>query len=177
MHAFIHSLPALPSFVVDALFGVAIIALANLFRRVAAIYMLFVLPGTCAHEAAHYCAAILTNGRPRFPSLLPARTHSGWRLGSVQLGNARWYNAAFIALAPLLLLPLSGWLYLHRIAAVSLWQGRHWLYLYSVIVMSMSALPSRVDLQLACKHSAGVALLLIVCVIGYVLLRPVLGIG
>lgn len=148
--------PPVQILLIDSIFFIAVVMLAKFCRRVTAIYIVFALPGTCAHEVAHFLVALFTNGRPRFPSIIPIRTHDGWLLGSVQLGNARWYNAAVIAFAPLALIPLAGWLYVHRIAAISPWSAQHWLYLYLIIVMSMSALPSRIDLRLAWKYSAGV---------------------
>ncbi len=171
---FLNRLPALHILLADGLFLCAIITAAKLLRRVTAIYLLFVLPGTCAHEIAHFLVAAATNGRPRFPSIIPARTRAGWLLGSVQLGNARWYNTAAIAFAPLLLLPLSMWFYWHRISAMPLLRVRHWLSLYAIIVVSMSALPSSVDLRLAWKNSAGLVFIASAGLIGYALLHYVL---
>src|SRR6185369_8396183 len=70
------------------------------------IYALTALPGTLAHELAHFVVAFVLGARPAFPSLLPVRTQRGWQLGSVQfrVGQAR---ALPIAMAPLLLAPLA----------------------------------------------------------------------
>ena len=72
------------------------------------IYALVALPGTLAHESAHFIVAFMLGARPEFPSLVPVRTERGWRLGSVafRVGHAR---ALPIALAPLLLAPLALW--------------------------------------------------------------------
>ena len=48
------------------------------------IYALIALPGTLAHELAHFIVAWVLFAHPRFPSLVPIRMESGgWRLGSV----------------------------------------------------------------------------------------------
>ena len=66
------------------------------------------LPGVAAHELAHWSAAILTNGKPTMPSVIPKKIGPGrYALGHVGVANARWYNAWIIALAPLLLAPAA----------------------------------------------------------------------
>jgi hypothetical protein len=65
------------------------------------IYAIIALPGTFAHELAHFAVAFVLGAQPSFPSLIPTRTQRGWRLGSVafRVGHLR---ALPIALAPLL---------------------------------------------------------------------------
>jgi len=72
------------------------------------VYALTALPGTVAHELAHFSVAFVLGARPAFPSLVPVRTQRSWRLGSVafRVGHAR---ALPIAMAPLLLAPLALW--------------------------------------------------------------------
>jgi hypothetical protein len=84
-------------------------ALALLIRYLAArhpIFFVFTLAGTLCHELAHWCVGWLTLARPAAMTLLPKRVGHGWEIGSVRLANVRWYNAAPMALAPLLLLAL-----------------------------------------------------------------------
>jgi len=69
-------------------------------------YALIALPGTLAHELAHYLMALLLFAKPSFPSLVPERTAHGWRMGSVTF-RAGIFRAVPIALAPLLLVPLA----------------------------------------------------------------------
>src|SRR4051812_2580581 len=72
------------------------------------IYALVALPGTFAHELAHFIVGLLLGARPSFPSLIPVRTQRGWRLGAVSFRVGR-VRAMPIAIAPLLLLPLACW--------------------------------------------------------------------
>jgi hypothetical protein len=71
-------------------------------------YALTALPGTVAHELAHFVVAFMFGARPAFPSLLPVRTQRGWQLGSVPIPGRPRQGAA-IAMAPLLLAPLALW--------------------------------------------------------------------
>lgn len=71
-------------------------------------YCIAVLPGTALHEAMHWLVAAVLRARPSMPSLVPIRTASGWRLGSVQF-SAGYLRSLPIALAPLALAPLSLW--------------------------------------------------------------------
>jgi hypothetical protein len=66
------------------------------------LYSAVTLPGTFLHELAHYLTAAAMGGSPGNFSLLP----SGNTLGSVTF-HPNWYNAASVALAPLLLAPMT----------------------------------------------------------------------
>lgn len=150
----IGALPPTRTLIADSLFLFAYLLVANFFRRYAVIYMAFIAPGTLLHELMHWAVAVITNGKPNLPSIWPKRTRDGWMLGHVDFSNPRWYNTALIALAPLMLLPLVIWIYLHQIAKIPLPNLWHWLFLYVSITAAMSTLPSRVDLRLAWKYSA-----------------------
>ena len=65
------------------------------------VFTLLQLPGTLCHELAHFLAGFLTFARPVSLSIIPRREGKSYRLGEVRLANARWYNSAFTALAPL----------------------------------------------------------------------------
>jgi hypothetical protein len=110
------------------------------------IYALMALPGTLAHELAHFIVAFILGARPSFPSLVPTRTQRGWQLGSVafQVGHVR---AVPIALAPLVLAPLAlwwaGW-FLHA-ATLPLYG----LHIWIVAALLTASLPSTTDLKLA----------------------------
>lgn len=71
-------------------------------------YALFTLPGTLAHEVAHYLTALILGGHPSFPSLIPVREAYGWRMGSVRFSSGLLLRVP-IALAPLGLLPIGLW--------------------------------------------------------------------
>ena len=152
--AMLHALPPARILIADSLFLFAYLLAANFFRRYAAVYIAFIAPGTLLHELMHWLVALITHGKPSLPSIWPKRSRDGWMLGHVDFANPRWYNTALIALAPLMLLPLVIWLYLHQIAKIPLFSGWHWLLMYVAITAAMSTLPSRVDLRLAWKYSA-----------------------
>lgn len=90
--------------------SLALAAAIWVLSRRSAVFLLLQLPGTICHELAHFLVGLLTFARPVSLSIVP---RSG-RLGEVQLANARWYNAAPAALAPLLLVLLPWWAALLR---------------------------------------------------------------
>lgn len=71
-------------------------------------YCLAVLPGTALHEAMHWLVAFVLRARPSMPSIVPERTATGWRLGSVRF-SAGYLRSLPIALAPLALAPAGLW--------------------------------------------------------------------
>lgn len=109
-------------------------------------YALFALPGTLAHEAAHWLVAKLLFARPRFPDLRPARTARGWRLGSVAFAGP-WWRAAPIALAPLALFPLALWWTVALLAPAS--AGAFAVHAWIAGTLLNAALPSRADWRIA----------------------------
>lgn len=109
-------------------------------------YALLALPGTFAHELAHYLVALALRAQPRFPRLLPERVGHGWRLGSVSF-IAPWWRAMPIAIAPIALLPLSLW---WANAIVSNATGAiFWLHAWIAASLASASLPSRADMRLA----------------------------
>jgi hypothetical protein len=71
---------------------------------------LLLLPGTAAHEFAHYAVALATRGRPQAPRLTPRATGAQrWQLGEVRFEPAAG-RTALVALAPLYLVPLLAWM-------------------------------------------------------------------
>ncbi len=74
-------------------------------------YAVALWPGTAAHEVLHYVAGLLTGARPVSLRLLPRRQADGdWELGSVSFARLRWWNSVPVGLAPMALLPASGWM-------------------------------------------------------------------
>jgi hypothetical protein len=107
-------------------------------------------PGTAAHEMAHWLVGLLLGAKPHGFSLWPQANARGWRLGSVSFGRIGLLNGAWVALAPLLLLPLS-WLGLVGIL-LPLWVHQQWgwwlLGGYLTATALFAALPSWQDLKL-----------------------------
>ena len=109
-------------------------------------YALVALPGTLAHELAHYLVAALLLAKPSFPSLRPQRTLHGWRLGSVAF-RAGPLRSVPIALAPLLLAPLA-WAWAVTFMAPAGWPLVA-VHAWIVGALLAACLPSRADLQIA----------------------------
>jgi len=126
---------------------VAVLGLQRLARRLGMwAYAALALPGTLAHELAHYAVALVLAADPRLPRLWPERSGHGWRLGSVAF-RARWWRAGPIALAPLLLIPGSlAWL----VAFVADARGAALaLHAWVAGTLLSAGLPSRTDLRIA----------------------------
>jgi hypothetical protein len=118
---------------------------------------LLLLPGTAAHEFAHYAVALVTRGRPQAPRLTPRVAAQRWQLGEVRFEPAAG-RTALVALAPLYLVPLLAWM---------LWQQLHGApsvgqamagYVFGLCVWAMW--PSRTDWALALRDPVGSVLAL-----------------
>ena len=145
----------------------AMLWLLNQARRSFWLFSLLVLPGTFCHELCHWTLGHLLGGRPTHFSILPKREGRGWVLGSVGLAHLRWYNAFFIGLAPLLLLPLAYGLLLWRLGGTpSLgWPEAGLMFLLANLVFG--AIPSRQDLKIAARSPIGWLLLAVALAWGW----------
>ncbi|AXK72795.1 hypothetical protein DWG18_11240 [Lysobacter sp. TY2-98] len=136
---------------------IAVLLLQRVARRFGLwLYAAFALPGTLAHELAHYIVALLLAARPQVPRLWPERTPTGWRLGSVAF-RAPWWRAGPIALAPLLLLPGAvAWIVMFLADARGAWIAVHaWI----AGTLFGAAMPSRADVRIAAPTLAVLALI------------------
>lgn len=125
------------------------------------LFALFSLPGTLAHELAHWLVAFVLGGQPDPPSIWPRRMRVNnqefWQLGEVK-SHLSWWRGPFVGLAPLLLIPVGIWL---------LWFGLNkdgwlfWLTGWFGSVCLISSWPSKEDWILAFSKG-GVALILAV---------------
>jgi len=133
--------------------------LLNQVRRSFWLFSLLALPGTFCHELCHWGVGRLLNGRPVRFSVIPRREGRGLVLGSVALANLRWYNAFFIGLAPLLLLPAAYGLFLWRLGGKpSLgWPEAGQMFFLANLVFG--SIPSRQDLRIAARSPIGWLLL------------------
>ena len=108
------------------------------------------LPGTIAHELTHFVVGALLLAKPRGFSVWPRAHAQGWRLGSVSFANIGLLNGAFVALAPLLLLPIAWLCVIHVL--LPLWNDRQWgwwlLAGYLTATALFAALPSFQDMKL-----------------------------
>ncbi|WP_243656603.1 hypothetical protein [Paucimonas lemoignei] len=128
-----------------------------------AAFFLFYLSGTLLHELAHFLAGALTNARPAAFSVWPRRDGSNrWILGSVSFKNIRWYNAAFVGLAPITALAVPPFL---AIARLRYGVAYSWLDILIAVLIApiyLSALPSREDMLIALRswpYAAGAMLI------------------
>lgn len=108
-------------------------------------YALFSLPGTLAHELAHFTTAVLLFARPRFPQMWPVRTEDGWRLGSVTF-RAGLLRAVPIALAPVALVPISLYWAAEWVSPSTGW--KFWAHAWAAATILNASLPSRADFRL-----------------------------
>ena len=110
------------------------------------VYALVGLPGTLAHEFAHFIVAFALRARPSWPSLIPHRTERGWLLGSVAF-HAGYLRRLPIAMAPFALAPLALWL------AKTLLHSAPWslyaVYAWIVAALLTASFPSPADFKLA----------------------------
>lgn len=135
------------------------------FSRFAHSFHLFAvlaLPGTLAHEAAHWLVSLLLFGKPAGFTVWPTRQGSVWTLGQVTTRNPTWYNQAPIALAPLLLLPAVYLSYERLIVPVPSWSWQHGLALYLTAAIIHGAIPSLPDWRLAVRAPMPLVLLALV---------------
>jgi hypothetical protein len=138
-------------FLPSLLLVVLIIALLLRARSMRWAIALLALPGTFAHELAHFIVGFILRGEPAGLSLLPRRSGNTWILGEVSFYRIGILNGAFIGLAPVALLP-AGWLCLIHIALPA-WVAGHrvvWIlasYLTATVVFASA--PSRTDLKVA----------------------------
>ena len=120
---------------------------------------LVVLPGTICHELSHFLVGHLLHGQPRGFSVWSRRVAGGYLLGSVSIGNPRWYNVFFIGLAPLLLLPLAfvglRWRLDHH-PVFNAWEAGAVFLLANLVYASI---PSWQDLRVAARSPIGWTLL------------------
>lgn len=110
---------------------------------------LLALPGTIAHELAHFVIGFLLLARPAGFSLWPRRSGRSLTLGSVTFRCINLFNGAFVALAPLLFLPLA-WFCLIRLAA-PFWVHHQWGWWfgggYLISTLLFAAMPSPQDIK------------------------------
>jgi len=108
------------------------------------------LPGTFAHELAHFIVGFILGAKPSGFSLQPQRRAKGWRLGAVTFRQVGVLNGAFIALAPLALLPLGCLCLMHL--SVPAWATAHWAGWFAAAYLSATlfyaCVPSLTDIKL-----------------------------
>jgi hypothetical protein len=128
-------------------------------RRFFWAFTLLALPGTLAHETLHFLTGLLLNGGPVHFTLVPKREANGWAMGSVTFKHLTWYNAFFVGMAPLLLLPAAYGLVLWRLQAPPMPTWQEALGVYLIANLIHGSLPSWQDLKIAARSPVGWILL------------------
>ena len=123
------------------------------------LYFFATFPGVLLHELAHFLVASVLNGRPGPIRLFPRKADDGsWELGSVTFYPSCW-NAGFVALAPLYVLPALGWVAYPYLAGGNFQDNLAGGYLLACLVRG--TVPSSADWTIAFTWPLGTALLLI----------------
>ena len=116
-------------------------------------YWFLAWPGTIVHELLHWVTAVVLGGRPTAISVVPdgiAGNSECRNLGYVRLSNINWFNAAPIALAPMLALPMV-------LAVANGMTGPiDWVMLAVLSSVLSQCFPSQADLGIAFHSAFGV---------------------
>ena len=106
---------------------------------------------TVMHEACHFIIGWILRAKPVSVSLWPRREGRTWVLGYVAFSNITLWNAAFVGLAPLLMLPLGWFIFVHGMIP-SFVAGWHlsWIVLgYLVACCFFGGWPSSTDIKVS----------------------------
>ena len=143
---YLHQAGVMPSMTLVVVFYALLRGVRTSMWRIA----LLAFPGTFAHELAHVVVGFLFRARPQGFSVWPRAHGRAWTLGTVSFRNIGLLNGAWVALAPLLLLPIA-WLSLTDIL-LPLWTKDRWgwwlLAGYLTATVLFAALPSFQDIKL-----------------------------
>ncbi|BDU76924.1 hypothetical protein [Mesoterricola sediminis] len=148
----------MPEWAYVALIAAALFGLHAL-RRAFWLFALLTLPGTLAHETCHLVLGLLLRAQPSGFTVVPRREGRGWAMGSVSFARIRWYNAFFVGVAPLLLLPAAYGLLRWRLGAHP---GIGWpeaLAIFAIANLVYASVPSWQDLRIAARSPIGWLLL------------------
>ena len=154
-------LPAGLTLPVAVYLGAIVLALWAIRQMRGSLWLLslLVLPGTICHELSHLLVGFLLNGQPHGFSVWPRRVERVYLLGSVALGNPRWYNVFFIGLAPLLLLPLAYLGLRWRLAQHPVFDAWEAGAVFLIANLVFASIPSGQDLRIAARSPIGWGLL------------------
>ena len=150
----------------------AVLWLFQKAKRLFWAFSLLVLPGTFCHETCHYLSGLVLNGRPVSFSVWPRREENQILLGTVMMANLTWYNAFFIGMAPLALLPgawgLFRWILGQRLpAGLALV-----LLIFLVANLAYGSVPSGQDFRIAARSPVGWGLLALALAWGWTRFQP-----
>lgn len=109
-------------------------------------------PGVVLHETMHFLVGLILFAKPASFSLIPRRSQQGkgWELGSVTFTGLTIFNAAPVALAPLLLIAVAWFLFMHWMLPLFQMQ-LYWQWVLSGYVIACAlvySVPSSTDLKI-----------------------------
>ncbi len=136
-------------------------------RRSFLVLSILILPGTICHELCHLFVGALFRGRPVKFTVIPKREGRGLVLGSVAFAHIRWYNAFFIGMAPVLLLPAAYGILVWRLGQNPVLGWGEALGLFFTANLIFAAMPSWPDLRIAVRSPIGWLLLIGAVVYGW----------
>lgn len=136
--------------VVSGILVVAWLGLMFAVRRSGYLIAFISLAATALHEACHWLVGLLLNAQPRSVTLMPKRQGGHWVLGAVSFANLNLWNSAFVALAPLAMLPLGVWAFqAWMVPAFAAGDYPSWgLAGYIVACCAFGGLPSTADIRI-----------------------------
>lgn len=122
-------------------------------------FFLIAFPGVLVHELSHAFTAAILGAQPEPMNLVPKKEVDGsWTLGSVVF-YPRWWNAGFVALAPMYILPALAWALYSHLANGSITEILVGGYL--IACLAWGAIPSRADWSIALSRPAGTIVVLL----------------
>ncbi len=151
------------SFLALVFFGYLFAAKRNYMNRHFLLFLWNFL-GVVLHELSHYIVALLLNGKPELPSLIPKREvyykggmeHTLWILGHVKVRNLNSFNKFFIGLAPaLILIPSAFYIYLYFFDWFKYDPRNLFLFYLILYLLLYNAMPSSQDLKIASEGYLG----------------------
>ncbi len=130
-------------------------------RRSGYLIALISLAATALHEACHLLAGLVLNAKPRSLTVFPRRQDRRWVLGEVAFANLNLWNSAFVALAPLAMLPLGLWAFqAWMVPALAAGAYASWcLAGYVVACCLFGCLPSATDIRIGAASAVVYALI------------------
>jgi len=103
--------------------------------------------GTFMHELAHFTVGLITFGFPYKFSIIPHKgeVENSYVMGHVKCYSMRWYNIFWISMAPLLLLPLSFFVFKYFFVYFESTTLNFIIWIFILVSMVFSSIPSSTD--------------------------------
>lgn len=142
----------------------------NSFRNIYTAYLFYFI-GIFLHELSHFIVSFLTNGRPDTFSVFPKKMNNSYIFGSVHSNNFQWYNRFLISFAPLLLLVVLYFMDKYFFLYFEDTLYTQILYIFLVIVLIDSSIPSSADFEIAFIGYSYVVWLSLICSLIYLYVK------